>query len=102
MLITRRAADYDLAFITELFLRAMHVHIMAARGVWDEALERNQFLEQLQLHQTQIIEYHSKGIGFLNTLERGRDIDLYTLCIAPEYQGRGCHAAWGPSAANGE
>ena len=89
MLITRRAADYDLAFITELFLRAMHVHITAARGFWDEALERNQFLEQLQLHQTQIIEYDSKGIGFLMTLERGHDIELHTLCIAPEYQGRG-------------
>jgi ribosomal protein S18 acetylase RimI-like enzyme len=89
MLTTRRAADYDLAFITELFLRAMHVHITAARGFWDEASERNQFLEQLQLHQIQIIEYDSKGIGFLMTLERGHDIELHTLCIAPEYQGRG-------------
>jgi ribosomal protein S18 acetylase RimI-like enzyme len=89
MLTTRRAADYDLAFLTDLFLRAMRIHITAARGFWHEALERNQFLEQLQLHQTQIIEYHDKGIGFLMTLERDREIELHTLCIAPEYQGRG-------------
>ena len=58
-------------------------------GFGTEARERNQFLEQLQLHQTQIIEYDSKDIGFLITLERGHDIELHTLCIAPEYQGRG-------------
>jgi hypothetical protein len=82
MLTTRRAADYDLAFLTDLFLRAMRIHITAARGFWHEALERNQFLEQLQLHQTQIIEYHDKGIGFLMTLERDHEIEQsnYTRC----------------------
>ena len=49
MLTTRRAADYDLAFLTDLFWWAIHIRITAARGFWDEALERNQFLEQLQL-----------------------------------------------------
>jgi ribosomal protein S18 acetylase RimI-like enzyme len=86
MLTTRQAADYDLAFLTDLFLRAIRINIAAARGFWDEALERNQFLEQLQLHQTQIVKYHGKGIGFLMTLERGHEIELHTLCIAPEYQ----------------
>ena len=89
MLTTRRATDDDLAFLADLFLRAMRTHIMTARGFWDQARERNQFLEQLQLHETQIIEYDSKDVGFLMTLERGHDIELHTLCIAPEYQRRG-------------
>jgi ribosomal protein S18 acetylase RimI-like enzyme len=89
MLTMRRATDDDLAFLADLFSRAMRIHIKAARGFWDEARERNQFLEQLQLQETQIIEYESKDIGFLTTPQRGHDMELHTLCIAPEYQRRG-------------
>jgi ribosomal protein S18 acetylase RimI-like enzyme len=89
MLTTRQATDDDLAFLADLFLRAMRIHITTARGFWDDARERNQFLEQLQLHETRIIEYDSKDIGFLMALDRGLDIELHTLCIAPEYQRRG-------------
>lgn len=32
----------------------MHVHITAARGFWDEALERDQFLEQVLTARTGI------------------------------------------------
>ena len=89
MLTTRRATDDDLALLADLFLRAMQIPIAAARGAWDEASERRQFLEQLQLQRTQIIECHGTGIGFLMTLERGHDIELHTLCVRPEFQGRG-------------
>ena len=71
-------------FTRPFFGGGMRIHFTAARGYWDEGRERSQFLEQLQLHQTQIIEYHSKGIGFLRTVERGHDIELHTLCLASE------------------
>lgn len=54
MLTTRRATDDDLALLTDLFLRAMQIPIAAARGLWDEARERRQFLDQLQLQRTQL------------------------------------------------
>jgi hypothetical protein len=66
------------------FLRAMRAPITAARGFWDEANERTQFREQLQLHHTQIIESDDMNIGFLMTPERDHDIQLHTICIVPE------------------
>jgi len=88
MLSTRRATDKDVAFVEDVFLRAMRTHITAARGFWDEAKERKQFREQLQLEHTWLIERSSVAVGFFMTVERGQDVELHTLCIAPEHQGQ--------------
>jgi ribosomal protein S18 acetylase RimI-like enzyme len=93
MLTKRQATDDDVAFLEEVFLRAMRAPITAARGFWDEANERTQFREQLQLHHTQIIENDDMNIGFLMTPERDHDIQLHTICIVPEMQGRGFGSA---------
>jgi ribosomal protein S18 acetylase RimI-like enzyme len=89
MMTTRPARDGDVSFLVDVFLRSMRAHIAAARGFWDEIKERSQFLEQLRLDRTRIIERDGMGIGFLMTLERGDDIELHTLCIAPEHQRQG-------------
>jgi ribosomal protein S18 acetylase RimI-like enzyme len=89
MLTRRQATDDDIAFLEVVFLRAMRVPITAARGLWDEARERAQFREQLQLNHTQIIENNGIGVGFLMTLERGHDIQVHTICIGPENQRHG-------------
>jgi ribosomal protein S18 acetylase RimI-like enzyme len=93
MLTMRQATGDDVAFLADVFLRAMQVHITAARGFWDEAEERRQFLEQLQLQQSQIVEHEGVSVGFIMTLECGQDIELHTLCIAPEHQGNGFGSA---------
>jgi ribosomal protein S18 acetylase RimI-like enzyme len=93
MLTKRLATDDDVAFLEEVFLRAMRAPITAARGFWDEANERTQFREQLQLHHTQIIENDEMNIGFLMTPECDQDIQLHTICIVPEMQGRGFGSA---------
>jgi len=89
MLSTRHATADDVAFVIEVFLRAMRIHITAARGFWDESKETEQFEEQLQLNRTQIIEHSGVRVGFFMTLERDQDLELHTLCIAPEHQGHG-------------
>lgn len=78
----------DLAFLEHVYLRAMRVHITAARGSWDEAKERKQFHEQLQLEHTRVIQNGGVAVGFVMILERGPYIELHTICIAPEHQGR--------------
>jgi ribosomal protein S18 acetylase RimI-like enzyme len=93
MLTRRQATDDDVAFLEEVFSRAMRAPITAARGFWDEANERTQFREQLQLHHTQIIENDDMNIGFLMAPERDRDTQLHTICIVPEMQGRGFGSA---------
>jgi ribosomal protein S18 acetylase RimI-like enzyme len=93
MITTHQATDDDLPFLANVFLRSMRVPITSARGFWDEAKERTQFHEQLQLPHTQVIEHNGMSVGFLMTLELGKDIELHTLCIAPEHQGRGLGTA---------
>ncbi len=67
----------------------MRVHITATRGFWDQPKERDQFYEQLHLEHTRIIERSSAPVGFFMITPRGDDIELHTLCIAPEYQRQG-------------
>jgi ribosomal protein S18 acetylase RimI-like enzyme len=93
MFVIRQATDDDIAFLTDIFLRAMCTHISAARGYWDEAKERMQFREQLQLQHTRIVEQEGTSVGFFMTLEHGSDVELHTLCIAPEHQGHGLGTA---------
>lgn len=84
-----RAADDDIPFLTDVFLRAMQPHITAARGLWNEAQEREQFLDQLSLRSTSVIRHDDTPAGFVTAIEHSRHIELHTLCIAPEFQGRG-------------
>ena len=79
MLITRPATDSDLAFIEEVFLRAMRADITASRGLWDEGSERKQFQEQLQIEHTWLIECGGIAVGFFMTVERGQDLELHTI-----------------------
>jgi ribosomal protein S18 acetylase RimI-like enzyme len=89
VLTTRQATDEDLAFLVDVFLRTMRVHITAARGFWDEAKERSQFQQQLRLESTRIILRDGVDVGFLMTAPCGRDTELHTICVTPEYQRRG-------------
>jgi len=71
----------------------MRDHIAAARGYWDEARERSQFLEQLQLQHTQVVESEGASVGFFMAFDLGEDFELHTLCIAPEHQRKGLGTA---------
>jgi ribosomal protein S18 acetylase RimI-like enzyme len=89
MLTTRRATEEDLAFLANVFLRAMRVHITAARGFWDESQERSQFQQQLRLESTRIIVRNGVDVGFFMTAPCGQDIELHTICVTPDHQRQG-------------
>jgi ribosomal protein S18 acetylase RimI-like enzyme len=93
MLTVRQAGHEDIPFLTDVFLRAMCNHIVAARGYWDEAKEQSHFLEQLQLQHTQIVECEGTGVGFYMALDIDQDFEIHTLCIAPEHQRYGLGTA---------
>jgi ribosomal protein S18 acetylase RimI-like enzyme len=63
--------------------------ISASRGRWDEARERAQFERQLDLQATRVIQANGVDVGFVMCVERDRVLELHTICIAPEHQGRG-------------
>jgi len=93
MLTVRQAVTEDIPFLTHVFLSAMCCHITAARGHWDEVKEQSQFLEQLQLQNTQIVECGGTNVGFFMALDRDQDFEIHTLCIAPEHQRHGLGTA---------
>ena len=86
---TRPAGAADVGWLADVFLRALREAITAARGAWDEARERLQFHEQLDLGRTRVIQLRGADIGFLMSLELGNEVELHTLCVAPEYQSQG-------------
>jgi ribosomal protein S18 acetylase RimI-like enzyme len=86
---TRPAAAAEVDWLTAVFLGSLREAITAARGSWDEVRESVQFREQLNLTSTRIIELHGRAVGFLMSPARDSDVELHTLCIAPEYQSQG-------------
>lgn len=90
MTLTRRPARADeVAFLASLFLSSMRDAITAARGHWDLAKERAQFLEQLELEGTAVIELAGSAIGFVS-VRRGPDtVVVDTLWIAEEHRRKG-------------
>lgn len=86
---TRPAGAADIGWLTDVFLRSLREPISVARGAWDEAREQLQFREQLELGRTQVIQLRGADIGFLMSREHGDQVELHTLCIAPEYQSQG-------------
>ncbi len=90
MSITRRAARFeDMPFLTDCFVRAMRESITACRGQWDEARERAQFEHQLDLGTTEVIRAAEADIGFVVCVQGPHALQIHTLCIVPEQQGRG-------------
>jgi ribosomal protein S18 acetylase RimI-like enzyme len=88
--ITTRAAEVrDTAFLTDVFLRSLRGAITATRGEWDEARETAQFHEQLDLGRTAVIGFRGTDVGFSMCRERDGDVEIHTLCVAPEYQRNG-------------
>jgi len=86
---TRPAVDADLAFILDCFLRAMRPSLTEWRGEWNELRERTRFVDVLDLDRATIIEADEAMVGFLLLVESPRVLQLHTIAITPEHQGRG-------------
>ena len=89
MTATRQATSADERFLEATFLTSLRHAITAARGEWNEAREREQLRQQLELDHTQIIESEGTDVGFFMVRPSGRDLELHTICIAPAFQAQG-------------
>ena len=86
---TRPASEADVEFLCDVFLRSLREVITASRGRWDAQRERAQFLSQLDLSGTRLIECDGRAVGFLTVVPEEGTLDLHTLCVQPEHQGQG-------------
>jgi ribosomal protein S18 acetylase RimI-like enzyme len=85
----RHADPSDVEFLVSMFLATLRESISAARGKWDEALERKQFEQQLQLKHTEIVQCDGIDVGFFMVIPLVNEVELHTLCIGQKYQCRG-------------
>ena len=85
----RMAVAADVGCLTDCFVGAMRETLTATRGQWNEASERAQFREQLDLRETRIIRAGTLDVGFVMLARQYDALQIHTLCIAPEYQGKG-------------
>lgn len=85
----RPANRDDIGFLSGCFLRSMRSAITAARGQWNRERETEQFLRQLVIDRTEIIESAEQRFGFMMLDAEGDAIVIHTVCLLPEHQGRG-------------
>ena len=85
----RSATAAGLPFLQSVFLDSMKESISAARNGWDVGHETAQFQRQLVLETTRVIEQAGLSVGFVMTVHTDEDVQIHTLCIAPEFQDRG-------------
>lgn len=85
-----KATPSDVAYLYQVFKAAMQPYIDSDRGhAWDEARERRQFEQELDLKDCWIIESGGHRAGYLDQRCTGRFLLIHTLVVAPEYQGKG-------------
>ena len=78
----RPAQDKDMAVIGEL-----EKVCLPAGDVWSEALISNMFSNSYD--RIYVLEDDGAVRGYINTRDIGGDVDLMSICVAPEYRGRG-------------
>ena len=85
----KQATHAEIHWLTDVFVESLRDAIARARGEWREERERSQFRDQLTLAATFTIHYGERAIGFYSAHREGNALVLHTLCIRPEFQGRG-------------
>lgn len=89
MIVCRTALPEDVAWLTDTFVTVLRTAITEARGFWDEQKERDQFLQQLRLLDTQLILLQGSPVGFFTAWMESDHLFLGTLCVVDECQSRG-------------
>ena len=78
----RPAQDSDMDAIAEL-----EKTCLPAGDVWSEALISNMFSNSYD--KLFVLEEDGAVRGYINTRDIGGDVDLMSICVSPEYRGRG-------------
>ena len=78
----RPAQDSDMAVIAEL-----EKECLPAGDVWSEVLISNMFTNSYD--KIYVIEDQGTVRGYINIRDIGGDIDLMSICVAPDFQRRG-------------
>jgi len=86
---TRPAVESDRAFVVDCFLRAMQPSLTARRGNWNPLQERERFERALDLDRTTIVLAGDAAVGFVVLVELRHVLQVHTIAVLPEHQGRG-------------
>lgn len=78
----------DLAHLFAIHRSVFHSHIEKLWG-WDEAWQRENFTSECTTATTSVIEVDDQIAGYIQVLDRGCEIYLQNIAIAPEFQSAG-------------
>src|SRR5258706_3199233 len=79
----------DTTWLADVYIASLRDPITTTRGVWNEEVERAQFVKQLLFTDPTIIQARGNRVGFYAIQLRTDALFLHTLCILPEHQNKG-------------
>ena len=85
------AADCD--WLWETKTRCLRRYIEQTYGRWDEDIQRARFDASFEADEIQIITVGGNDAGFTALRREPKDIQLFNIMIAPEFQNRGLGTA---------
>jgi ribosomal protein S18 acetylase RimI-like enzyme len=85
----RQAVPVDAGWLADTYLASLQAAIAGVRGYWDETKEREQFLSQLRLPDTEILILGERPVGFFTAWFEVDHLFLGTLCVIPAHQSSG-------------
>jgi ribosomal protein S18 acetylase RimI-like enzyme len=84
----RKATDNDLDLTYKIKKNALHEYLEMLWG-WNETAQAEFHREHFKKEHFQIIEWHEKGIGYLEIENRQDHIFLANIMILKQFQGKG-------------
>lgn len=85
------AADRD--WLWETKSRCLRKYVEQTYGPWDEDIQRARFDASFEPGEFQVISTRGRDAGFTGLRHEAREIQLFNIMIAPEFQGWGLGTA---------
>lgn len=89
----RPVTDADYEWLLRLGERTMRAYAEQTYGPWDEALVRRLFAERWRPAHSRIVVVDGQDVGRLELLPTERGVEVGSIAVVPEYQGRGLGTA---------
>ena len=89
----RQATAADRDWLWETKSRCLRGYIEQTYGPWDEDIQRARFDASFEPGEIQVISFGGRDAGFTALRREPKEVQLFNIMIAPEFQNRGLGTA---------